>query len=133
MSVPGTFKNRPPVPRKVSPLIPGREGEWARATELGFLAGGALAVECYVMGDCSVIVALEPAGGSHRWHLSIAHPARYPSWDEIKTAVYAIPTLGGIFMAQILSPVEDEGDWVNAHDNCFHLYEIRDPAFHKED
>jgi len=33
-------------------------------------------------------------------------------------------------MAQILGPVGD-GEWVNLHENCFHLYEIGagdDPA-----
>lgn len=75
---------------------------------------------------CSVMLAREPMRGEYRWHLSIAHPARYPTWDEIKTAVYGIDALDGVTLAQVLAP-GDGSVWVNVHDNCFHLYEIHDP------
>lgn len=123
MTVPGTFKNRPPMPRRdLSPQ--GREAEAL------IEAIGALTAERWLVGDCTVMIAREPIHGTgYRWHLSIAHPDRYPTWDEIKTAVYGIEALAEVVMAQVLGPVSDLGDWVNVHDNCFHLYEIHDEVF----
>lgn len=66
--------------------------------------------------DCAVLVAKEPAG----WHLSISHPERYPTWDEIKEARYRF-TPSNVTMAMILPPPEQ---YVNVHSNCFHLHEI---------
>jgi hypothetical protein len=82
---------------------------------------------------CNVIVAREPAkaapGGIWLppeelllWHLSISHPDRYPSWDEIGDARYQL-TPGGITMALLLPPM---GEYVNAHPFCFHLWQIDD-------
>jgi hypothetical protein len=68
-------------------------------------------------GDLSVIVGKEPTG----WHISVAHPQRYPTWDEIKAARYD-HTPHDITMAMILPPIEE---YVNLHEHCFHLYQIR--------
>lgn len=69
-------------------------------------------------GECHVIFAKE-AG---MWHLSISHPTRYPTYDEIKEARYKfIPN--EITMAMIFPPKEQ---FVNTHPNCFHLWEIKD-------
>ncbi len=90
---------------------------------------GALAAYTYILGECSVIVAREPVGpgGSYRWHLSIAHRGRYPTWDEIKTARYSIPVLANVrLMVQLLPKIDSDVQWMNAHDNCFHLYESTD-------
>ena len=88
---------------------------------------GALTAECWRVGQCSVTVAREPMGDEFRWHLSIAHPSRYPTWDEIKTAVYGIDTVDGVTLAQVLGPV-GPGEWVDEHPFCFHLYELHDLA-----
>jgi hypothetical protein len=126
--IPGTFKDRPPVPRRISPLIRGSEGQWAQVVGERLRAEGALTTAFYVMGECAVIVAREPATPRvYRWHLSISHPSRYPTWDEIKTARYSIPELADVpLMAQLLPIVEGDEEWVNAHDNCFHLHEVID-------
>jgi hypothetical protein len=55
-----------------------------------------------------------------RWHLSISRSDRYPSWDEIKEARYALLP-NEITMAIMLPPQEE---YVNLHPNCFHLHEI---------
>lgn len=74
--------------------------------------------QAFLMGDCSIIVSRD--GG--RWHLSIAHPDRYPTWDEIHYARYElIPD--GVFMAMITPPKKF---YVNFHPNCFHWWEIKD-------
>ena len=61
-------------------------------------------------------------GPGRMWHLSISREDRYPVWDEIKEARYAlIPN--EITMCMILPPKEE---YVNLHRNTFHLHEIRD-------
>jgi hypothetical protein len=82
---------------------------------------------------CSVIAAYEPAKAAPHgiwlppdelriFHLSIAHPDRYPTWDEIADARYElIPH--DVTMAMLLpSP----GEYVNTHEHCFHLWQIDD-------
>lgn len=113
--VPGTFKKRPGrlIERAVPPWI----AEWKSY---------ALDLRVYDLDECAIIVAREPIGPdrSLRWHLSISHPSRYPTWDEIKVARYAL-TPPEITMAMILPP-PDEYVNVEAQDNVFHLHEIDD-------
>ena len=119
--VPGTFKHAPPIlQRELGPA--------ADFAERLLLDQGALYARSYTLGECSVLVAREPTPDGYRWHLSIAHPARYPSWDEIKAACFGFEELQGVTLAQVLRP-GDGSIWVNVHDNCFHLYEIRDRAW----
>jgi hypothetical protein len=59
---------------------------------------------------------------TQRWHLSISHPHRYPDWNVISDARYALVP-NEITMAMILPPREE---YVNIQKNCFHLHETRD-------
>lgn len=68
---------------------------------------GLLRVICNIEDDC--------------WHISISHPSRYPTWDEIKDIRYQLAP-NDIYMAILLPPVEQ---YVNIHPNCFHLWEIK--------
>jgi hypothetical protein len=82
---------------------------------------------------CSVIVGQEPLKAAPQgmwlppgerllWHLSIAHPDRYPTWDEIADARYGlIPD--DVTMAMLLPP---RGEYVNEHPHCFHLWQVED-------
>jgi hypothetical protein len=73
-------------------------------------------VRAYRLGACSVIVTREFG----YWHISIAHPGRYPSWDEIAEARYRlIPD--NFTMALLLPP---RAEYVNMHPNCFQLVEV---------
>ena len=76
-------------------------------------------------GSLSAIVNREPfeGNGSLCWHLSISHPTRYPRWNEIKDARYALLP-ADIWVAQFLPPREH---YVNIHPNCFHLWEVALP------
>ena len=58
-----------------------------------------------------------------RLHMSISHRQRYPTWDEIKDARYALLP-HDITMAQFLPP---PSRYINVHPNCFHLWEVEDP------
>lgn len=80
---------------------------------------------CYSFGELIILVGKEPiAEGKKRWHLSISHPARYPSWEEIRLARYELCPKD-ITMAMLMPP---EAQYVNISKTCFHLWQI-----HKED
>jgi hypothetical protein len=87
------------------------------------LIGGNINVlnKAYARGDCRIIVTREVyQNHALRWHLSISCANRYPTWDEIHDARYAlIPD--NVTMAMILPP---KAEYVNLHPNCFHLHEI---------
>jgi hypothetical protein len=75
--------------------------------------------KAYRWGDLTVFVS-PPMGPRHGWHLSISHPDRYPTWDEIKAARFRfLPN--DVTMAMLLPPKEE---YVNLHPNCFQLWEI---------
>jgi hypothetical protein len=85
--------------------------------------GGLPAVynKAFARGEVRVWVSRDVyADGSVRWHLSISCKSRYPTWDEIHDARYALLP-NDITVAMILPPKEE---YVNLHPNCFHLHEI---------
>jgi hypothetical protein len=72
----------------------------------------------YMLGECTCIVTDE--GGTYPWRLSIAHPRRYPLWDEICECRYRLLP-AELTMALILPP---PSEYVNVHENCFQLVQI---------
>lgn len=83
-------------------------------------------VRVFTKEQCRVLVGHEDRkrGGPKLWHLSISHPKRYPTWDEIKDARYSLLPLGVTF-AMLLPP---QSEYVNIHHNCFHLFELPEGA-----
>jgi hypothetical protein len=82
---------------------------------------GATEVRSLRNGAMRVIVCREPRNPARlQWHMSISRPDRYPSWDEIRDARYELMPRD-ITVAMILPPPKD---YVNLHNNCFHLWEI---------
>jgi hypothetical protein len=76
------------------------------------------------MGECRVLVTMDPVEVRGRtkilWHLSISHPNRYPTWDEIKEARERfLPA--NLSFAMRFPPASEP--YVNMHTNCFHLWE----------
>lgn len=65
---------------------------------------------------CQVLVSREKP---HGWHLSISHPWRNPTWDEIASARYQLVP-DDVSMAMILPP---SAQYVNLHEKCFHLFQ----------
>jgi len=56
------------------------------------------------------------------WHLSVSHASRYPTFDEIRDVRYKyLPN--DITVAMLYPPKEQ---YVNLHNNCFHLWQIKD-------
>src|SRR5207244_3488708 len=114
--VPGTFKSQPGVLRRYDD-----RGPFKPVADM-LESQGARGVEFWQAGECRVILAREPVGTSgelYRWHLSISHPSRYPTWDEIKDVRYRLPSLANVgMMVQMLPSMEAiRGQWTNIHDN----------------
>lgn len=83
---------------------------------------GSVDLRAFAKGPLHVMVGREPRSGGLKWHMSISHPNRFPTWSEIKDARYSMmPT--EITVAMILPP---PSEYVNVHNNCFHLWEIDD-------
>jgi hypothetical protein len=81
--------------------------------------------QAYRMGQCSVIMSQEPFGqdGEYIWHLSIGHPNRFPTWDEINNAEKKLRPKGvtmGILFAEPGHPAHSYSR------NICHLWEIED-------
>lgn len=105
------YTKRPPLPLAERPPRPG---------DAVFLNAFNSYLRVYSLGPCSVIVTKEFG----RWHLSIAHPSRYPHWDEIAEARYRVLP-AGVTVALVLPP---RAEYVNYHPNCFQLHEVTIPG-----
>lgn len=73
--------------------------------------------ECFKMGEITIMRGTIPCEGLH---MSISHPRRYPTWNEIKAARYELIPIG-VTMAMLLPPPDQ---YINLHKNCFHLHQI---------
>ena len=54
-------------------------------------------------------------------HMSISHPTRYPTWDEISRTRYKFFSDDINFVMYL----PKKSEYVNVHENCFHLYQLR--------
>ena len=80
--------------------------------------------EAYKKGQLLLFVAIERTDlfdsgfSSQCKHISISHPSRYPTWDEIKEARNRfMPRDRDGFMV-----LPKKGEYVNIHQNCFHIW-----------
>jgi hypothetical protein len=111
--------NRPPSYTEGAPLALA-EIPPPRTQELALIRPGINSyLRTYRLGECSVIVTKEYG----RWHLSIAHAARLPTWDEVAEARYRIVP-DGVTMAMLLPP---KAEYVNLHPNCMQMVEVTPP------
>ncbi len=82
-------------------------------------------IKAYQRGAIKALVSRDEGLQGKSWHISVSHPHRYPTWDEIREARYAlIPD--NAYMVMILPP---KTEYVNVHKNCFHLWEISEAAY----
>ena len=72
-------------------------------------------VRAYIMGECRILVTTDEPDG---WHLSISCEHRYPTWDEIAQARYAL----GPKDRNVVMHLPPEDEYVNVHEYCFHLH-----------
>lgn len=75
-------------------------------------------IKLYRMGKLKIILGNGP---EHGWHLSISHPERYPTWDEIAHIRYRLVPDEAV-MGMILPPRQD---YINIHPHCFQLLEVK--------
>lgn len=80
---------------------------------------GAKNVKVYNMDTGSKVI-YNVEGGKE--HVSISNTRRLPTWEEVKYVRYKLMK-ANVTVAQILPPKDD---YVNVHENCFHLWEISD-------
>lgn len=109
------FKNTPHHTGHTK-LPPIQEMHGRRVDDL--IAGLEPGTRIFQLGQCSVFIS--PPYLTMGWHMSISHPKRYPTWDEIAKARYELLP-DTITMAMILPPT---AEYVNTHPNCFHLHQI---------
>lgn len=76
---------------------------------------GHAGAQVFTMGECRIIIQEEPTG----WHLSISCADRYPTWDEIAEARYALLPKYRDFVMHLPPPAE----YVNIQEFTFHLFE----------
>lgn len=75
------------------------------------------------VSGCTVIHSVEETPHGKLRHVSIAHPRRYPTWDEIKEAKYHF--FKDDEDAVMILPRKTDGIlYVNMHANCFHLWQL---------
>lgn len=82
------------------------------------LVANNITVERFQMGDVSILKTHKPGVGLH---LSLAHPRRLPTWDEVKRVRYELLPLDKTF-AMLLPPPEE---YTNLHEYCFQMIEVR--------
>ena|SRR5215467_8617445 len=105
---------------KEPPLIEQRHPEELRSVVHG---DQVLELHYFRFGELTVLMGHEPCnGGPLRWHLSISHPHRHPSWDEIKTVRYRL--MGPHTSMAMLLPPADSYVNVERQDHVFQLYEL---------
>ena len=91
--------------------------EWERVDTI---VPGAKSYVSHPDGALRCIVGKE--GG--KWHLSMSHPDRYPTWDELADARYRfVPDRA--HMAMLAPP---RAEFVNAHAMTLHLWEVPELA-----
>ena len=79
---------------------------------------------CWRKGLLAAIVSRdEIAPGDHRWHVSVQHRDRVPSWEEMAASAHELRP--GVAFALGVPP---KSWWVNVHPNVLHLWELRDEA-----
>lgn len=76
-------------------------------------------------GPCTVLAGRELG----RWHMSIAHPRRLPSYDDIKDARAALERIGALDPdAAMAMPFPPRKWWLSVHQYALHLWQIDDPT-----
>jgi hypothetical protein len=61
------------------------------------------------------------AADDARWHISVAHAERLPAWADLVAIAHRLRP-GVCFVVG----VPPRSWWLNVHENCLHLWELRD-------
>jgi hypothetical protein len=75
----------------------------------------------FKMGRVLILLSPPVVEEEMGWHMSISHPERYPSWDEIAKAWYDLVPEADKREGVMILPKRE--DYVNIHNFCFHIHE----------
>lgn len=80
----------------------------------------------HVKGEVMAMCNRHPFGNSRmepdvRWHISVSHAERVPSWEEMADACHAIRP--GVPFVMGVPP---RSWWLNLHPNVLHLWQTKD-------
>ena len=106
-----TKKNMPVIRERKIPAV---------AKRFGAANGMQPGSKYYKMGVCNIIVS-PPTDGAG-WHMSISSTKRYQTWDELAHARYELLPDDCLMMMEL----PPKGEYVNVHENTFHLHEQPD-------
>lgn len=84
------------------------------------IASGHIEADAKVYKAAKLSIILGTLNGLY--HLSISHPDRYPTWDEVAYIRYEL-TPSDIDMVMFLPKKED---YINIHNFCFQLHQLKD-------
>ena len=77
---------------------------------------------CWEKGDLAAIVSRdEITPGDARWHISLQHRLRVPTWNELAEAAHALRP--GV---PFVIGVPPKSQWINVHERVLHLFELKD-------
>jgi hypothetical protein len=114
-----------PIPGTHEPgFVEPRLREVAVPASLEPLSRAANELHVFTFGECSVLLGHEKVFGEDglRWHLTISHPRRHPSWDEIKTVRYRL--LGPDTVMAMILPEAHMYVNVPEQDHVFQLWQL---------
>jgi hypothetical protein len=102
-----------------------RDMEWARAAEAVTGPHPVMSPEHWRRGLLAAIVSRDPISQNGksdlRWHISLQHRDRVPTWEELSRAAHELRP-GVVFAAG----VPPRSWWINIHPHVLHLWEIHD-------
>lgn len=76
----------------------------------------------YKMGKVKIFVSPPDARfAQSSWHMSISHPDRYPTWDEVASAWYQLVPDADNRVGAMMLP--KKADYISIHNYCFQVHE----------
>lgn len=99
------------------------------AIDQGYMEAG---TKTYKMGKVKIFVSPPDARlNQPGWHLSISHPDRYPTWDEVASAWYQLVPDADNRVGQMALP--KKAHYISIHNYCFQVHEqVEDAALEAE-
>jgi hypothetical protein len=103
-----------------------RDAEWKRTIQSTIPAGVGPQgdFECWLRGKLAAIVSRDDiahGGGDVRWHISLQHKDRVPTWEELSRAGHDLRP-GVTFVIG----VPPRSWWLNVHEHVLHLWQTKD-------
>lgn len=75
----------------------------------------------YKMGKVMIFISPPVIEANMGWHMSISHPERYPTWDEVAAAWYQLVPDADNRVGVMVLPKRK--DYINLHNFCFQVHE----------